>query len=89
MGAAERTHETEMPTWNNSTVPLTLIIPTFTLPSGSTAEAVIRAHNPAPTQLEPTIPMEGSGNAAQLSAGRWLVLFYLLVLAIITNEQCR
>ena len=89
MRAAESTHETGITAWNNSTVSLTLIIPTVTLPTEIMAETVTRAHIPAPTQLAPTTPMEGSGNAAQPSASRRLMLFYLLLLGIKTTEQCR
>ncbi|KAI3093178.1 hypothetical protein CBS147333_10125 [Penicillium roqueforti] len=82
MAAAESMNTTATLAWNNAAVPLTLIIPTFTLPTGSTVEAVTAAHIPAPTRLKPTIPVEGSGNVAWSSTTRWLALCYLLLLAI-------
>lgn len=82
MAAAQSANTTATCAWSNAAVPLTLIIPTFTLPTGSTVEAVTAAHIPAPTRLKPTIPVEGSGNVAWSSTTRWLALCYLLLLAI-------
>jgi hypothetical protein len=71
-------------------LPLALIIPTFTLPTGSTVEAITAAHIPAPTRIGPTIPVEGSGNVVWSSTTRRLTLCYLLLLVFrMTDEsQC-
>jgi len=82
MATTQSMKTTETLAWNNGAVPLTLIIPTFTLPTASAVEAVTAARVPAPTRLEPTIPVEGSGYVAWSSTTRWLTLCYLLLLAI-------
>jgi hypothetical protein len=82
MASTQSTKTAETLAWKNGAVPLTLIIPTFNLPTASTVEAATAAPVPAPTQLEPTIPVEGSGNVAWSSTTRWLTVCYLLLLAV-------
>ncbi|OGE46409.1 hypothetical protein PENARI_c289G01103, partial [Penicillium arizonense] len=80
MATAQSTNTTGTIAWNNAFVPLTLIIPTFTLPTASTVEAGTVSDLPAPTQLGPTRPAEASGNVASSATIRGLGLWYLLLL---------
>ncbi|KAK9846054.1 hypothetical protein MYU51_004994, partial [Penicillium brevicompactum] len=67
MATTQSTNTTGTIAWNNAFVPLTLIIPTFTLPTASTVEAVTVPDLPAATQLKPTRAAEASGNAPSLA----------------------
>jgi hypothetical protein len=89
MATAESMKATGTPAWNNAALPLTLIIPTFTLPTGSTVEATTAAHIRAPTRVGPTIPVEGSGNVVLSSTTRWLTLCYLLLLLVKMIDEGR
>ncbi|KAJ5544022.1 hypothetical protein N7494_005301 [Penicillium frequentans] len=80
MATAQSTNTTGTIAWNNAFVPLTLIIPTFTLPTASTVEAGTVSDLPAPTQLGHTRPAEASGNVAYSATIRGLGLWYLLLL---------
>ena len=50
--------------WNSAAVPLTLIIPKFPVPSPSTLNVTSVSDIPVPTQLGPTIAVQGSANVA-------------------------
>ncbi|CAG8875768.1 unnamed protein product [Penicillium salamii] len=82
MATTQSTNTTGTIAWNNAFVPLTLIIPTFTLPTASTVEAVTVPDLPAATQLKPTRAAEASGNAPSLATVRGLGLFYLVFLTV-------
>lgn len=80
MVTTQTTNTTGTIAWNNAFVPLTLIIPTFTLPTASTVEAGTVSDLPAPTQLGSARPAEASGNAPSLARFRGLGLCYLAFL---------
>jgi hypothetical protein len=80
MATSQSTNTTGTIAWNNAFVPLTLIIPTFTLPTASTVEAGTGFDLSAPTQIGYTRPAEASGNAPSLATVRGLGLCYLMFL---------
>ncbi|CAP87216.1 hypothetical protein PCH_Pc24g03080 [Penicillium rubens Wisconsin 54-1255] len=89
MASTRSMKTTQTPSWNNAAMPLALIIPTFTLPTGGAVEAITTAHIPAPTRIGPTIPAEGSGNVVWSSTTRWLTLCYLLLLVVTIIDERR
>lgn len=80
MATAQSTNTTGSIAWHNAFVPLTLIIPTFALPTTSMVEAGTVSDLPAPTQLGSTRPSEASGNAPSLATVRGLGLCYSIFL---------
>ncbi|CAG8153983.1 unnamed protein product [Penicillium salamii] len=87
MATTQTTNTTGTIAWNNAFVPLTLIIPTFTLPTASTVEAMTVSDLPAATQLKPTRAAEASGNAPSLVTVRGLGFYFLVFLTAMIISQ--
>lgn len=80
MATGHNTSTAKTIAWNNAFVPLTLIIPTFTLPTARTVESVTVSGLSAPTQLGPTRAAEASVNLSSSARIRGLGLCYLLLI---------